>query len=161
MAPGIFDSLFNMGLFQTFNGPWGLFLSITGSYIKLKLFVICQKKIPLQEDLLINKIHSLKKFHNKDSKTNHTYMSIVKFWHVFCTILSQSLPRRFGTGPLGPVRKILVVRSGPEGPQFARSVGTLAYCLYQTLWSGLVSIDDQYCLFFQSVELFRPTRSYY
>ena len=28
-------------------------------------------------------------------------------------------------GPLGPVRKILVVRSGPEGPQFARSVGTL------------------------------------
>ena len=28
-------------------------------------------------------------------------------------------------GPLGPVWKILVVRSGPEGPQFARSVGTL------------------------------------
>ena len=32
---------------------------------------------------------------------------------------------RSGPGPLGPVRKILVVRSGPEGPQFARSVGTL------------------------------------
>ena len=33
---------------------------------------------------------------------------------------------RSGPGPLGPVRKILVVRSGPEGPQFSRSVGTLA-----------------------------------
>ena len=32
---------------------------------------------------------------------------------------------RSGPGPLGPVRKILVVRSGPGGPQFARSVGTL------------------------------------
>ena len=32
---------------------------------------------------------------------------------------------RSGPGPLGPVRKILVVRSGPEGPQFSRSVGTL------------------------------------
>ena len=32
---------------------------------------------------------------------------------------------RSGPGPLGPVRKNLVVRSGPEGPQFSRSVGTL------------------------------------
>ena len=32
---------------------------------------------------------------------------------------------RSGHGPIGPVQKILVVRSGPEGPQFARSVGTL------------------------------------
>ena len=32
---------------------------------------------------------------------------------------------RSGPGPSGPVRKILVVRSGPEGPQFSRSFGTL------------------------------------
>ena len=37
---------------------------------------------------------------------------------------------RSGPGPLGPVRKILVVRSGPEGPQFARSVGTLHSTYY-------------------------------
>ena len=52
-------------------------------------------------------------------------MSIVKFWDVFCSILSHSFSERSGPGPLGPVRKILEVRSGPEGPQFARSVGTL------------------------------------
>ena len=34
-----------------------------------------------------------------------------------------------GPGPLGPVLKIWVVRSGPEGPQFATSVGTLPQCL--------------------------------
>ena len=32
--------------------------------------------------------------------------------------------------PEGPVRKILVVRSGPEGPQFPRSVGTLHGRIY-------------------------------
>ena len=53
------------------------------------------------------------------------YMSIVIIWHVFCNISSHSFSGRSGPGPLGPVRKILVVRSGPEGPQFARSVGTL------------------------------------
>ena len=62
----------------------------------------------------------------KDSKANHTWaLSIVKFWHVFCTILLHFYSRRSGPGPLGPVRKILVVRSGPEGPHFTRSVGTL------------------------------------
>ena len=54
-------------------------------------------------------------------------MSIVKFLHIFCAILSYSFSGRSGPGPLGPVRKILVVRSGPEGPQFARSVGTLLH----------------------------------
>ena len=39
-------------------------------------------------------------------------MSTVKFWHVFCTILSLSFYGRSGPGPLGPVRKILVVWSG-------------------------------------------------
>ena len=53
------------------------------------------------------------------------YMSIVIIWHVFCNISSHSFSGRSGPGPLGPVRKILVVRSGPEGPQFSRSVGTL------------------------------------
>ena len=43
----------------------------------------------------------------------------------FCNISSHSFSERSGPGPLGPVRKILVVRSGPEGPQFVRSVGTL------------------------------------
>jgi hypothetical protein len=33
--------------------------------------------------------------------------------------------QRSGPGPLGPVRRILVVRSGQEGPQFTRSVVTL------------------------------------
>ena len=33
----------------------------------------------------------------------------------------------YASGLLGLVWKILVVRSGPEGPQFARSVGTLQY----------------------------------
>ena len=54
------------------------------------------------------------------------YMSIVIIWHVFCNISSHSFSGRSGPGPLGPVRKILVVRSGPEGLQFARSVGTLS-----------------------------------
>ena len=40
------------------------------------------------------------------------------FHHIFFS-------KRSGPGPVGPVRKILVVRSSPEGPQFARSVGTL------------------------------------
>ena len=52
-------------------------------------------------------------------------MSIVKIWHILCNVSSHSFSKRSGPGPLGPVRKILVVRSGPEGPQFARSVGTL------------------------------------
>ena len=43
----------------------------------------------------------------------------------FCNISSHSFSERSGPGPLGPVQKVLVVRSGPEGPQFARSVGTL------------------------------------
>jgi hypothetical protein len=43
------------------------------------------------------------------------------FLHHFITFFSG----RSGPGPLGPVRKILEVRSGPEGPNFARSVGTL------------------------------------
>ena len=43
----------------------------------------------------------------------------------FCTILLHSFCERSGPGPLGPVWKILVVRSSPEGPQFPRSVGTL------------------------------------
>ena len=46
-------------------------------------------------------------------------MSIVKIWHVFATFYHIL----FLKGLLGLVRKILVVRSGPEGPQFARSVG--------------------------------------
>ena len=33
----------------------------------------------------------------------------------------------YASGLLGLVWKILVVRSGPEGPQFARSVGILQY----------------------------------
>ena len=44
---------------------------------------------------------------------------------MFCTILSYSSSGRSGPGPSGLVRKILVVQSGPEGPQFSRSVGTL------------------------------------
>ena len=43
----------------------------------------------------------------------------------FCNVSSHSFSERSGPGPGGPVRKILVVWSGPEGPQFARSVGTL------------------------------------
>ena len=39
----------------------------------------------------------------------------------FCNVSSHS----FTEGP--SVRKILVVGSGPEGPQFSRSVGTLMY----------------------------------
>ena len=42
-----------------------------------------------------------------------------------------------GPGPLGPVRKILVVRSGPEGPQFARSVGTLVHKYFDPFQSAL------------------------
>ena len=49
---------------------------------------------------------------------------MVKIWHFFA-LFYHSFSRRSGLGPLGPVWKILVVRSGPEGPQFARSVGTL------------------------------------
>ena len=40
--------------------------------------------------------------------------------------------QRSGPGPLGPVQRILVVRSGPEGPQFTRSVGTLVDTEEQT-----------------------------
>ena len=50
------------------------------------------------------------------------------FLYHFITFFLQKVRSwsvRSGPGPLGPVRKILVVRSGPEGPQFARSVGTL------------------------------------
>ena len=43
----------------------------------------------------------------------------------FATFHSILFSGRSGPGPLGPARKILVVRSGPEGPQMARSVGTL------------------------------------
>ena len=39
----------------------------------------------------------------------------------FCNVSSHSFS---GSGPLGPVRKILVVRSSPKGLQFARSIGT-------------------------------------
>ena len=46
-------------------------------------------------------------------------------WHVFYNVSSHSFSGRSGLGPLGPFWKSLVVRSGPEGPQFARSVGTL------------------------------------
>jgi hypothetical protein len=65
-------------------------------------------------------------------------LSIFKIWHVFYNVLSHSFSGRSGPGPLGPVRKILVVRSGPEGPQFARSVGTLVphmqfYYILQTV----------------------------
>ena len=67
-------------------------------------------------------------------------MSIVKFLHIFCAILSFLFPGRSGPGPLGPVRKILVVRSGPEGPQFARSVGTLIYSTIYAEVGGWVSL---------------------
>ena len=50
--------------------------------------------------------------------------------------------RRSGPGPLGPVRKILVVRSGPEGPQFSRSVGTL---LVGDLISKFVLVELTVC----------------
>ena len=69
-------------------------------------------------------IRKKKKLNNKDSKRNHTWaLRIVKIG--FCNIPSHSFSERSGPGPLRPVRKILVVRSGMEGPQFARSVGTL------------------------------------
>ena len=64
-------------------------------------------------------------------KTNYSSaLSIVKIWHVLCTILSHSFSGRSGPSPLGLVLKILVVRSGPEGPQFTRFVGTLASVLH-------------------------------
>ena len=49
----------------------------------------------------------------------------------FCNISSHSFSERSGPGSLGTVRKILVVRSGPEGPLFARSGGTLDWSLFQ------------------------------
>ena len=52
-------------------------------------------------------------------------MSIKDSQDLFFATFHHILPERSGPGPLGPVRKISVVRSGPEGPQFARSVGTL------------------------------------
>jgi hypothetical protein len=67
-------------------------------------------------------------------------MSIVKFWHVVCTILSHSFSGRSGPGLLGPVRKILVVRSGPEGPQFARSVGTLYLSEFRSFFGRIKDI---------------------
>ena len=54
----------------------------------------------------------------------------------FCTILSHSFYERSGPGPLGPVCKILVVRSGPEGPHFTRSVGTLPARPIQPFWEA-------------------------
>ena len=53
------------------------------------------------------------------------------FLHHFITLFS----RKSGPGPLGPVRKSLVVRSGPEGLQFARSVGKLipTYTTFQNI----------------------------
>ena len=47
---------------------------------------------------------------------------LARFFAPFYYIL---FPGRSGPGPLGLVRIILVVRSGNEGPQFDRSVGTL------------------------------------
>ena len=61
-------------------------------------------------------------FHNKGADQT---VCIVKIWRVVCDVSSHSFSGRSGPGQLGPVRKILLVRSGPEGPQFARSVGTL------------------------------------
>ena len=54
-------------------------------------------------------------------------MSIEHIQNMACFLLHfiTFFSGRSGPGPLGPVRKILVVRSGPEGPQFPRSVGTL------------------------------------
>ena len=43
----------------------------------------------------------------------------------FCNVSSHSFSKRSGPGPVGPVWKILVVQSCPEGPQFARSIETL------------------------------------
>ena len=37
----------------------------------------------------------------------------------------HSFSERSGAGPLGPVRKFLLVQSGPEGPQFPMSIGTI------------------------------------
>ena len=68
---------------------------------------------PLQEDWLNNTMSTLLKLNNKDSKRNHTSaLRTVKicFLQRFITFLFL---------------EILVVRSGPEGPQLARSVSTL------------------------------------
>ena len=52
---------------------------------------------------------------------------------------------RSGPGPLGPVRKNLVVRSGPEGPQFSRSVGTLVQGVL--FLCGFHYLEYRYCNF--------------
>ena len=53
----------------------------------------------------------------------------------------------------GPVRKILVVRSGPEGPQFPRSVGTLSGAITNT---DCMAADCISWEFFPTSRLFHP-----
>ena len=60
------------------------------------------------------------------------------FHHIFFS-------KRSGPGPVGPVRKILVVRSGPEGPQFARSVGTLVATTNLSIGKDSNKFEPPYC----------------
>ena len=67
-------------------------------------------------------------------------MSIEDSQNLFFATFHHILFLRSGPGPLGPVRKILVVRSGSEGPQFARSVETLLCSKTKQLRSVLVTL---------------------
>ena len=63
-------------------------------------------------------------------------LSIVKFWHVFAPF----------SNILFTVWKILVVRSDPEGPHFARSVGTLRPTVRKncsTDWEKLLKFEAE------------------
>ena len=110
MAPGIFDSLFNLGLFPNFNSPRDFFKSWQYRLIHwIKTVFHLLDLFPLQEDYLFYTINSLKKLNNKDSKRNHTWaLSIVKIWHVFCKVSLHSFSGRTGPEKFGgPVRKDL------------------------------------------------------
>ena len=61
------------------------------------------------------------------------FVKMVNFEHSqnlacwFCNVSSHHTSGMSGPGPLGPVGKISVVWSSPEGPQFTRFVGTLVW----------------------------------
>ena len=90
-------------------------------------------------------------------ETTHEHWGQSKF--VFCNVSSHSFSERSGPGPLGPVRKILVVRSGPEGPQFARSVGTL-HCRFDCHYIGHIYGGDfaKFCGLLSIYELYQSDR---
>ena len=118
MAPGIFDSLFNMGLFPNFNGPrdfstsWQQYRLI--HWIKTVCHMLDFFSSPRGLTFWYNS-HFIKAQYQR--LKNKSYMSIEHsqilacFLHHFITFFFWE------------------VRSSPEGPQFARSVGTLLTCL--------------------------------